>query len=106
MIDLIGRVIYRCATTGREQTGRVHLGVKLHAEQTRCRANLNFKISSTLLPKIVCTRTEVGKLFGRRTALTIQELAEGQCLKSCNVVAQGFENDGAQQKKGYHPLFG
>ena len=41
---------------------------------------------------------EVGKLFSRRAALTMQELAEGQCLKSCNVVSQGFENDGVQKK--------
>ena len=40
----------------------------------------------------------MGKLFSRRAALTIQELAEGQCLKFCNDVLQGFGNNGIKKK--------
>ena len=40
----------------------------------------------------------MNKLYSRRAALTIQELAEGQSLKSCNVISPGFENDGLRKK--------
>ena len=52
------------------------------------------------------------KIFSWRTILTIQEMAEGQCLKSCNSCIQrrwlvegykclllNFENDGFYKKK-------
>ena len=38
----------------------------------------------TLTTRQELPRSEVGELFSQKAALTIQELAEGQCLKICN----------------------
>ena len=47
----------------------------------------------------VASKPGEGKLFSRRAALSIQELVEGQCLKSCNVILQGFKNEGLRKKR-------
>ena len=57
----------------------------LFADLYARKSNRSLKgLQKSYAPQQDSSRTEVGKLFSRRAALTIQELAEDQCLKSCN----------------------